>query len=127
MKKGAKYKIVENILFLFLPQPLWTPLVFIPIQRSFLISYLFFFFKSKNVTSIIWDDQDLFFFFFLFFFYVRNMMTKTKCPFGNNLSSFLLKFFCWKCVKYYLYLKKKNWKSEKKWGKNEILKFIHKI
>ena len=32
--------------------------------------------------------------------------------FGNNLSSFLLNFFGWKCIKVYLY-PKKNWKSEK--------------
>ena len=36
------------------------------------------------------------------------VIRKTKCPFGNNLSNFLLKV--------YLYLEK-IWKSEKKWKK----------
>ena len=44
--------------------------------------------------------------------------------FGNNLSSFLLNFFDWKCIKVYLY-PKKFWKSEKmpkKKKKSKVLK-----
>ena len=49
--------------------------------------------------------------------------------FGNNLSSFLLNFFGWKCIKVYLY-PKKNWKSEKMQKKKEkkvrFQKGVHK-
>ena len=55
---------------------------------------------------------------------IKNYFTtldKSNGSFGNNLFSFLLKFFCWKCAKVYLYLEI-FWKKWEKVGKSEVLK-----
>ena len=90
-------KLWRIYFFSFHPEPLGTPPGFIPIQRSFLISYLCFFSKAKKLHPLFEMTKIS----FISFFYVRNKMSKTKHPFGYNLYRFFLKIFV-KCVLKYI-------------------------